>query len=254
MKKFKDELSIRSTNGLARCFGRQAFDTPEVIAQAGAKRLRFAVGLGAKSIKEIAFVLNRYGYIDDIDNGLMFNSLSNRFYAAPMKKLVLLMFVFLALSGCAVPKYNYSPLTTDISEPPLIAAPVYLEVDIVDCQYEKSLDGQAIIGAIPRVVLSAVDGNGIPVTNVKICGQWFDYDIPANSYYCRQTDSNGQIFFAYRARFDNSYDVATWHASMVDLSAFDIYFKVLDMIKPGYEFVDSYGPITVLNRRPCRYF
>lgn len=193
-------------------------------------------------------------YIDDIDNGLMFNSLSNRFYAAPMKKLVLLMFVFLALSGCAVPKYNYSPLTTDISEPPLIAAPVYLEVDIVDYQYEKSLDGQAIIGVMPRVVLSAVDGNGIPVTNVKICGQWFDYDIPANSYYCRQTDSNGQIFFAYRARFDNSYDVATWHASMVDLSAFDIYFKVLDMIKPGYEFVDSYGPITVLNRRPCWYF
>jgi hypothetical protein len=173
-------------------------------------------------------------YIDDIDNGLMFNSLSNRFYAAPMKKLVLLMFVFLALSGCAVPKYNYSPLTTDISEPPLIA--------------------QAIIGVMPRVVLSAVDGDGIPVTNVKICGQWFDYDIPANSYYCRQTDSNGQIFFVYRARFDNSYDVATWHASMVDLSAFDIYFKVLDMIKPGYEFVDSYGPITVLNRRPCWYF
>lgn len=187
-------------------------------------------------------------YIDDIDTGLMFNSLSNRFYAAPMKKLVLLMFVFLALSGCAVPKYNYSPLTTDISEPSSIAAPVYLEVDIVDYQYEKSLDGQAIIGVMPRVVLSAVDRNGIPVTNVKICGQWFVYDIPANSYYCRQTDSNGQIFFAYRARFDNSYDVATWHASMVDLSEFDIYFKVLDMIKPGYEFVDSYGPITVLNR------
>jgi hypothetical protein len=87
----------------------------------------------------------------------MFNSLSNRFYAAPMKTLVLLMFVFLALSGCAVPKYNHSPLTADISEPPLLAAPVYLEVDIVDYQYEKSLDGQAIIGVMPRVVLSAVD-------------------------------------------------------------------------------------------------
>jgi hypothetical protein len=62
-----------------------------------------------------------------------------------MKKIlsVLLMIVFLALSGCAVPKYNYSPLTKDISEAPLKAAPLYLEVDIVDYQYEKSLDGQA---------------------------------------------------------------------------------------------------------------
>lgn len=196
------------------------------------------------------------GFIDDIDNGLMFNSLSNRFYAAPMKKLILfwLMLVFPVLSGCAVPKYNYSPLTTDSNEPPLIAAPLYLEVDIVDYQYERSLDGQAVIGVMPRVVLSAVDGNKIPVTNVKICGQWFDDDIPANSYYCRQTDNNGQIFFAYRARFDNSYDVATWHASMVDLSAFNIYFKVLDMIKPGYEFVDSYGPIAVLNSRTGGFF
>ena len=181
---------------------------------------------------------------------MMFNSLLNRFYAGTVKKLALLMFVFPALSGCAFLKYNYSALTQDISEPPLIAAPASLNVDIVDYQYEKSLDGQAIIGAMPRVVLSAIDGNGIPVTNVNICGQWFDNDIPANSYYCRQTDSNGQIFFAYRARFDNSYDVATWQASMVDLSAFDIYFKVLDMTKPGYEFVDSYGPITVLNNRP----
>ena len=180
----------------------------------------------------------------------MFHSLSKRLYAGPMKKLVLLIFVFPALSGCAVLKYNYPALTKDINKSPLIAAPVYLEVDIVDYQYEKSLDGQTIIGAMPRVVLSAVDGNGIPVTNVKICGQWFDNDIPANSYYCRQTDSNGQIFFAYRARFDNSYDVATWQASMVDLSAFDIYFKVLDMIKPGYEFVDYHDPITVLNNNP----
>ena len=51
MKKFKDELSIRSINGLARCFGRQALDTTEVIAKAGAKRLRRAVGLGRKVYK-----------------------------------------------------------------------------------------------------------------------------------------------------------------------------------------------------------
>ena len=70
MKKFKDELSIRSINGLARCFGRQALDTPEVIAEAGAKRLRLAVGLGAKSIKEIAEVLHKFGFVDSIHGWL----------------------------------------------------------------------------------------------------------------------------------------------------------------------------------------
>ena len=70
MRKFKDELSIRSINGLARCFGRQALDTPEVIAKAGAKRLHLAIGLGPKSIKEIAIVLNRYEYIDDVERWL----------------------------------------------------------------------------------------------------------------------------------------------------------------------------------------
>ena len=70
MKKFKDELSIRSINGLARCFGRQALDTPEVIAKAGVKRLRLAVGLGPKSIKEIAEVLYKFGFVDSIDDWL----------------------------------------------------------------------------------------------------------------------------------------------------------------------------------------
>jgi hypothetical protein len=70
MKKFKDELSIRSINDLARCFGRQALDTPEVIAKAGAKRLSLAVGLGGKSIKEIAEVLYKFGFVDSIDDWL----------------------------------------------------------------------------------------------------------------------------------------------------------------------------------------
>ena len=70
MKKFKDELSIRSINGLARCFGRQALDTPEVIAKAGAKRLCLAVGLGGKSIKEISEVLYKFGFVDSIDDWL----------------------------------------------------------------------------------------------------------------------------------------------------------------------------------------
>jgi hypothetical protein len=70
MKKFKDELSIRSIDGLARCFGRQALDAPEVITKAGAKRLSLAVGLGEKSIKEIAEVLYKFGFVDSIDDWL----------------------------------------------------------------------------------------------------------------------------------------------------------------------------------------
>ena len=42
----------------------------------------------------------------------MFNSLSNRFYGVPMKKLVLLMFGIFALSGCAA---SVSSLTSATS-------------------------------------------------------------------------------------------------------------------------------------------
>ena len=67
MKKFKDMLSTRSKNGLSRCFGKQVLDTPEIIAEAGIDRLRLAVGLGTKSLQEIAFALFRYGFIKDTD-------------------------------------------------------------------------------------------------------------------------------------------------------------------------------------------
>jgi hypothetical protein len=40
-------------------------------------RLRLAVGLGTKSLQEIAFVLFRYGFIKDIDKWLGGNQLYN---------------------------------------------------------------------------------------------------------------------------------------------------------------------------------
>ena len=70
MKNFKDMLSTRSKNGLSRCFGRQVLDTPEIIAEAGIDRLRLAVGIGAKSLQEIAFALCKFGCIDDVENWL----------------------------------------------------------------------------------------------------------------------------------------------------------------------------------------
>jgi hypothetical protein len=53
MKKFKDMLSTRSKNGLSRCFGRQALDTPEIIAEAGIDRLRLTVGIGRSLYKKL---------------------------------------------------------------------------------------------------------------------------------------------------------------------------------------------------------
>ena len=70
MDKFKDLLSTRAKNGLSRCFGRQALDTPEIIAEASIDRLRLAVGIGPTSLQEIAFALFRYGFIKDTDKWL----------------------------------------------------------------------------------------------------------------------------------------------------------------------------------------
>ena len=61
---FKDMLSTRSKNGIARCFGYDVLDTPEVIATAGSTRLRMTPQLGPKSLQEIAELLYDYGYIE----------------------------------------------------------------------------------------------------------------------------------------------------------------------------------------------
>jgi hypothetical protein len=65
MEKFKDLLSTRSKNGLSRIFGSEILDTPEVIAGLGMEPLKMAIGLGPKSLHEIARALHSYGYIDD---------------------------------------------------------------------------------------------------------------------------------------------------------------------------------------------
>jgi hypothetical protein len=70
MDNFKDMLSTRSRNGIARCFGRDALDTPEIIADAGAARLGMTVQLGLKSLREIAFALYCFRYIEDIKDWL----------------------------------------------------------------------------------------------------------------------------------------------------------------------------------------
>jgi hypothetical protein len=62
---FKDELSSWSKDGLSRIFGSEILDIPEVIAGLGTESLKMAIGLGPKSLHEIALVLHRFGYIDD---------------------------------------------------------------------------------------------------------------------------------------------------------------------------------------------
>jgi hypothetical protein len=43
---------------------------PEIIAAIGIARLRLIRGLGQKSLEEIALGLNRFGYIDDVEEWL----------------------------------------------------------------------------------------------------------------------------------------------------------------------------------------
>jgi hypothetical protein len=74
---FIDELSTWSKNGLVRLYGRDILKEPEVIAGIGIAVLEHAIGLGPKSLQEIAFALFRYGCIDDIDKWLGGNQLYN---------------------------------------------------------------------------------------------------------------------------------------------------------------------------------
>ncbi|MFC1837248.1 hypothetical protein ACFLYW_01025 [Thermodesulfobacteriota bacterium] len=66
---FKDSLSTRAQWGLRRCFGDEGLDNPQIIVN-GRERLRIAVNLGQKSLQEIAFLLCKLGYIDDIERWL----------------------------------------------------------------------------------------------------------------------------------------------------------------------------------------
>ena len=66
MKKFADMLSTWSKNGLSRLYGRDILEKPEVIAGIGVSGLEQAIGLGPKSLKEIALLLYNFCYIDDV--------------------------------------------------------------------------------------------------------------------------------------------------------------------------------------------
>ena len=63
---FANELSTWSRNGLSRIFGPQILDTPEVIAGLGMELLEMVIGIGSKSLQEIALALFRFGYIDNV--------------------------------------------------------------------------------------------------------------------------------------------------------------------------------------------
>ena len=67
---FKDELSSWSKDGLSRIFGSEILDSPEVIAGLGTESLKMAIGLGPKSLHEIARALYEFGYIGDIEQWL----------------------------------------------------------------------------------------------------------------------------------------------------------------------------------------
>jgi hypothetical protein len=69
-KIFADELSTWSKNGLSRLFGREVLKEPEVIAGIGIAVLEDAIGLGPKSLQEIALALYKSGYIDEPDRWL----------------------------------------------------------------------------------------------------------------------------------------------------------------------------------------
>jgi hypothetical protein len=69
-KKFADEISNWSKEGLSRLFGNDILDKPEVIADIGMAGLKLAIGLGPKSLREIAEALYELGYINEISDWL----------------------------------------------------------------------------------------------------------------------------------------------------------------------------------------
>ena len=66
---FKDSLSTRAKWGLRGCFGPESLDNPEIVV-AGRERLTRARNIGPKSLQEIAFLLCKFGHIDDVEKWL----------------------------------------------------------------------------------------------------------------------------------------------------------------------------------------
>ena len=69
-KTFADGLSTWSKNGLVRLYGRDILEKPEIIADIDIAVLEHAIGLGPKSLREIALALHKFGCIDDVDQWL----------------------------------------------------------------------------------------------------------------------------------------------------------------------------------------
>jgi len=69
-KTFAEELSNWTTVGLIRLYGEDILNQPEVIAALGMQCLKDAIGLGSKSLREIAGALHKFGYIKDPDQWL----------------------------------------------------------------------------------------------------------------------------------------------------------------------------------------
>ena len=70
-KTFADELSTWNKNGLSRLYGEDILKEPEVIAWLGMIGvLKHAIGLGPKSLQEIALALQKVKCIDDVDQWL----------------------------------------------------------------------------------------------------------------------------------------------------------------------------------------
>ena len=66
-KLFADGFSTRIKNGLIGCFGdTDIIYQPEKIAE-GRDKLTLARNIGSKSLKEIALLIYKFCYIDDID-------------------------------------------------------------------------------------------------------------------------------------------------------------------------------------------
>ena len=69
-KTFAEDLSDWTKAGLIRLYGKDILNKPEIIAALGMPCLKDAIGLGPKSLREIAEVLFGLGYIDDPDQWL----------------------------------------------------------------------------------------------------------------------------------------------------------------------------------------
>ena len=126
-------------------------------------------------------------------------------------------------------------------------------VDKIDHYYEATLDGTMVIGVVPRVALTAVGASGQALSDVRVCGRWYQNGIPASipngdqamTSYCRTTFEDGSTFFAMRARFNTWHSIDTWYGGLEDLSNYNIHFRVISMELTGFEYNTEFEYIAI---------